>query len=144
MKRAKLFLLLIFISVLFSSCDKYKTCSNCHGRGTITTSETCSECGGAGEKRCTYEATYKENRVFWDMFAFKKHYRCNGGYLKSDTGGGEHNNKACPICNGRGFNRCSECSGSGRISTTIDCPNCNGNGKILTEYGKVIHNNLGL
>jgi hypothetical protein len=91
-------------------------CHKCKGTGEVT--GTCQSCGGAGETRCAFQETADN----WFSSGSTVLAQCTGGVVQ--YGGGLE--KYCSSCNGRGFNRCSGCAGSGRV--TVTCKKCNGAG----------------
>lgn len=42
--------------------------------------------------------------------------------------------KACPECDGRGYEKCDLCGGSGTTSVGGDCYKCKGTGKIECDF----------
>lgn len=96
--------------------SKEKPCSDCRGAGTVAYSNVnCGQCGGSGEFTCTY------TEGFLGTYA-----KCSGGIVHCY---GDGRKRACPSCNGRGFQRCGGCSGRGVTSGSNTCSRCGGRGK---------------
>lgn len=143
MKTNYYFLLIIFLTIIVnSSCNKYKTCNNCNGNGSIKTKEDCYNCKGRGTVMCDYEDYAKYSGIMAFFVNSDKHYyHCRNGKLYADKSDiAEINGQICPQCNGTGKIDCSVCSGYGYIERTKTCETCNGSGEVLTSYGDFVEN----
>ena len=109
----------------FSSITK---CNTCKGKGTVTTSYTCTNCKGTGKKTKTSYETCSN---------------CHGsgtyyGYGLSTNGMGWQF-LPCPYCNAKGTIKkveqvtCTTCGGDGIESSTSWCPECHHAGQIKTK-----------
>ena len=139
---------LLFVGLMSFSCAKecpecYGTgsewqkvsCSSCSGSGKATTKEKCSKCYGAGENSCSYRYDFYRDGFF--LGGRKDYYKvCSGGKLdtwqksKYKDFVFESQTEVCSSCNGRGFLKCSDCAGSGKVEVQKEqCASCSGSGQ---------------